>query len=320
MYQSEEEKKTPKHVGRMTLEHAMKEHIRPGWALLPLEDDNVKKTASLARFILTELDTRVAQERNPKKLKRKGVKEIYLNPGHSLAHQKSLLEKAWSFLMQIVQPVSVEFHVHATLPQALKRQKPNFRAEDLQSDVDFIHLRPDVIGQALPSPSGIAIKPQAVGTDFCWVVYGPGLVSKYLIPGKAKQVTLEERFKKIQRKLALRIKTQKAFQHKLDEKGEGIPLKEERKVARQALKDAGEWQSIRGQRTALWNQLAQDNPEIAAAMKKDNRFKGVSPADILRAYDHKSIAASRSKLAHKLEDPDKLARPNSESISSRVES
>jgi hypothetical protein len=133
----------------------------------------------------------------------------------------------------------IEFHVRAILPLGeTKAGNPNFRFEDIQNDLDYIYVRPDVIQRALPWDSGVLIPPQLDNLDMCWVVSAQRGQTLKVNPER-KAMGMAEKFHIAQERSATRIKQLQFIQNKRDEQGLGIKLKEERRAARRELKEAG---------------------------------------------------------------------------------
>jgi len=157
-----------KRIGQITLREALADYIKPGWALIPppLSLEPANRPSDSASYTLVELDTTKAPALRDKV--RRGAKEFHFHtktrkPGH----HKNLLEKAFWMLTK---DIKVELHVH-TKKAGLKDEKSNVSPiAKVQNNQENIHLRPDVIGKALPENSGNIILPQDVGDQVCWVV------------------------------------------------------------------------------------------------------------------------------------------------------
>ena len=156
-------------IGRMTLDEALEEYIKPGVLLLrknePVEGETPQAPE---QYVLVNMNTNTTPKDLATKLKGhskgRGAKQLFLQTWADMSYCERKLSWAYHMLQSRLR---VEIHVG-------ERQKgdKDFRSGSRLFE-DLVHLRPEVIQRAMPEGSGIIIDPQTNYQEYCWVVGPP---------------------------------------------------------------------------------------------------------------------------------------------------
>jgi hypothetical protein len=153
-------------IGVLSLRDVLHCHVKPGSYLAPERGfvQSIEETSLPPRYLLREFDKLEYPHKLNRRLVGTSAKQVLFSiwKSQNLDHFAQSMYSAFHYLES---GKKVEIHLHK-------------RAEEKHTLIDLleshIHLRPDVILQAMPSYSGIIIQPQTnFKTCCCWTMAGP---------------------------------------------------------------------------------------------------------------------------------------------------
>ncbi|KAG9235974.1 hypothetical protein BJ875DRAFT_251676 [Amylocarpus encephaloides] len=264
---------------KITLAEVMKDHLKPGHILVPVESlpGNAPKTG--IEYHIHEVNT----IKGPGKSKRtksaasaRHAKEIHFNSNAPISHFKHMM---WKLYYMLQEGSNVEMHIHMR-PELKQVERGEFTAR--MNDLSMLHLRHDVISMTLPECGFVEIKPWANYKTNCGWVFTSSAGGN---PNCGKSDKHLVRAQKIQ------------FQ--LESLGMGTLTREERLTVKQKARENGTHLTFNEKRRAAFQQVQQDHPGMTPVVQRLSKHF-TTPAEIL-------------DIAKKLEDSTRIIAPLAES-------
>ena len=186
-------------IGRMTVQEALDNHLKPGMYLAPNQAVEGEVAPACMQYELRNLHMKYQEDSSLPRSRVLNIRDL-----GSSSQVRDMLKKATLFLRQ---HEKVETHVRR--PEGMTTE------EFLHNLKNSLHLRPDALLRALPRNSQLLIAPQASEDEVCWA-YGPVLKHKkagrLLDQGPKKQPSLTNIFYK--RRNVQRRREREAYRHK----------------------------------------------------------------------------------------------------------
>jgi hypothetical protein len=164
----------PELIRDVKLGVVLSEYLRPGTFLTPETENHDMEDGELRVYRLEQIDTKneptVKRPSRPDRARRRwrGAFECHFH-NSTLHFNDARIWKAWHTLKR---GLNAEFHVRVHAGGDLRK----WLEENL-------HLRPDVIGRAMPEASGFVVSPQENGKEVCWVIgHGSRAMDGSLMP------------------------------------------------------------------------------------------------------------------------------------------
>lgn len=154
----------PEFIRDVTLGVLLEEYLKPGTFLTPETENHGMENGELRAYRLEQIDTEnvptVKRPSRPDRVRRRWRGAFECHFRNSILHfDDARMCKAWHTLKR---GLNTEFHIRVHAGGDLRK----WLEENL-------HLRPDVIGRAMPGSSGFVVSPQENGKEVCWVVGPP---------------------------------------------------------------------------------------------------------------------------------------------------
>lgn len=180
--------KPPRKITQISLSQALEHHIKPGFALVPLDEDVQLRLpeASAPRYFIEEINTKKIYDPKNARSKGRGSKEFHFKIGVCGKHFAINLYKSYHFLSRPSGRTPVELHIHGDPVKVNKSKTPTIQTPedfkmvmDKQKEVNNkfrenvfrnLHLWPQTILRAMPEGSHISIAPVTKDENVCWVM------------------------------------------------------------------------------------------------------------------------------------------------------